>query len=160
MALAVVIIRVTFGTTLPFACRVLLRPVPAGMAGTIVILRIIPRTAGAGGTVIHAGLAALVALAVIIIRVTCRAALSFACLLRPVLAGMTGPVVIIRRAERATSAGVTVIRAAVITLVALAIVNIRVAFGTALAVARGIDIGSRTARTAVIPAHRGHRCKD
>ena len=132
VALAIIIIRITFRAALAFACRELLIPIPACMAGAIVILGSIPRTTCAGITVVHAGLTALVALAVIIIRITLRT----------------------------TGTGITVVHAAEIALVALAVIIIRITFGTALAVARGVDIVSRIAPAAVIRSHRSYNRKD
>ena len=79
MALAVIIIRIAFGTALAVARRVLFKPFTACMAGSIVILGSIPWTTGSGITVIHAGLTTLVALAVIIIREAFPAALAAGC---------------------------------------------------------------------------------
>jgi hypothetical protein len=79
MALAVIIIRIAFGTALAVACRVLFKPFAACMTGSIIILGSIPRTTGSGITVVHAGLTALVTLAVIIIREAFPAALAAGC---------------------------------------------------------------------------------
>ncbi len=162
------------------------------MAGSIVILGSIPRTTGAGITVVHAGLTALAALAIIIIREAFRAAMAASCRQHPIpiLACITASIIIIGRVLRTTFAGITVVHAGLTALVALAVINIRVAvraalatgcrklpipilafitasiiiigkaFATAMAVARGEDIVSLTATAAVIRSHRRYNRKE
>ena len=73
---------------------------------------------------------------------------------------MAGSIVILGSIPRTTGTGITVVHAAEIALVALAVIIIRITFGTALAVARGVDIVSRIAPAAVIRSHRSYNRKD
>ena len=158
-ALAIIIIRITYLAALAVACRERLIPIPACMTGSIIIIRRTCRTTGTGVTVVHAAVIALVALAVIIIRIAFGTALAVACR-EPIPACMTGSIIIIGRVRRTTGTGITVVQAAVIALVAFPLVNIREAFRAALAVARGVDIVSRTATAAVIRSHRSYNRKE
>jgi hypothetical protein len=108
-------------------------PILACITDSIIIIGSVRRTTGSGITVIHAGLTALVALAVIIIRIAFGTALAVACRERliPIPACMTGSIIIIW-----------------------------IAFATALAVARGEDIVSRIATAAVISSHRSDNRKE